>query len=236
MKCIQYKRGATIALFLCLLTAMISGMAVRAGAANETQLPEGFLIGDADGINVDSDGYYYIDCRGLMPGDVIHKVITIQNLEHDDPTPEAKIPYTLVMSSEPVIVSGPVDLLDRVHMTLKLDGEVVYDGRTRGDGEPNMIENPLPLGVYAIGDRKILDVTFTVDKNMPIYEEKSEADFRWLFYAFRAMDVEPPKTGVLDNYKYLLPVGGVMLLFVIMIPLKKRRGGSQKGRERQVPT
>jgi len=227
MNLMQLKRGAGIALFVCLLTAMVSGMAVRATAASEKRLPEGFLIGDQDGINVDSHGYYYIDARGLMPGDVIRKTLTIQNLSQNDATPEGKIPYTLVMTAEPVYSRGPVDLLDKVHLNMCLDGTDVYDGRSRGDGTPDMTLVPLPLGVYAIGDRKTLEITLTVARDMRIHEEKSEADFRWHFYAYRALDSEPPNTGFWGIYKYLLPIGCVTLVFFAMILLKKRREGSQ---------
>ncbi|MCL2298953.1 MAG: hypothetical protein FWC27_02255 [Firmicutes bacterium] len=222
------KRGATIALFLCLLTAMISGMAVRAGAAGERQLPEGFLIGDQDGVNADKHGYYHIDARELLPGDVIRKTLTIQNLSQSDSTPEGKIPYTLVMTAEPLFSRGPVDLLNVVHLNMKLGGVTVYDGRSRGDGTPDMTINPLQLGVYAVGDRKTLEITLTVARDMEIHGEKSEADFRWHFYAYRTLEAPPAKTGVLDNYLYLLPVGCVMLLFVAMVPLKKRRERSEK--------
>ena len=217
------KRTLSVVLALCLLTAMISGMAVRAGAASETRLPEGVLIGDQDGIHADGNGLYYIDARGLMPGDVIHKVITIQNLSHNDTTPEAKIPYTVTMMTEPLSTTGPVDLLDKVHLTIKLEGQVVYDGRSRGDGTPNMTVTPLQLGAYDLGERRILDITLTVDPDMAFHEEKSEADFRWIFYAYRTVVADPPKTGILETYGYLLPVGGVLLLFVFMVLMKKRR-------------
>ena len=222
------KRGATIALFLCLLTAMVSGMAVRAGAASDTRLPEGFLIGDQDGVNADAYGYYYIDARSLLPGDVIRKTLTIQNLSQSDPTPQGKIPYTLVMTAEPLFSRGPIDLLDTVHLNMQLDGDTVYDGRSRGDGTPDMTIEPLFLGLYGIGDRSTLEITLSVARDMRIHEEKSEADFRWHFYAYRALDEEPAKTGVLENYKYLLPVGMVVLLFVMLVLLKKRRDGSKK--------
>jgi len=223
------KRTLSVVLALCLLTAMISGMAVRAGAAETVQLPDGVLIGDQDGIHTDGNGAYYIDARGLKPGDVIHKVITIQNLSHNDTAPEAKIPYTVTMMAEPVSTSGPVDLLDKVHLTIKLEGQVIYDGRSRGDGPPDMTVTPLQLGTYELGGRKTLDVTLTVAPDMEIHEEKSEADFKWIFYAFRVVEAEPPKTGLLENFGYLLPMGVVLLL--IFLFLKKRRDRDRQAAE-----
>jgi len=225
----QLKRGVSAALFLCLLAAMISGMAVQAGAVNETVLPRGLLIGDQDGISADEHGYYYIDWRGLLPGDVARKTLTIHNLEMGHENPESIIPYTVFLLSEPLFSRGPIDLLDRVHLTLRLEGKVIYDGRVYGDGKPNMVEIPLNLGEYAVGVRRTLDVTLTVDPTMEICEEKSEADFRWHFYASRELDAPPPKTGVLDSYGFLLPAGAVLLLFIIMIPLKKRKEREKAG-------
>jgi len=115
---------------------MISGMAVQARAVRETNLPLGLLIGDQDGVCVDEHGYYYIDARGLLPGEVLRKVLTIQNLEQNGATPEAGIPYAVSMTSEPLFSTGPIDLLDMVHMTILLEGELVYDGKVRGDGAP----------------------------------------------------------------------------------------------------
>jgi len=208
---------------------MISGMAVQAGAVRETQLPQGLLIGDQDGVCVNAHGYYYIDARDLLPGEVVRKVLTIQNLEQRERSAEAGIPFIVSLTAEPLLSTGPIDLLDLVHMTIRLEGELVYDGKVRGDGTPNMIETALPLGEYAIGDRRTLDITLTVASDMRIHEEKSKAEFRWQFYAARIIDSPPPKTGVLDNYGFLLPVGGAMLLCFFLILLKKRKDSEKAG-------
>jgi hypothetical protein len=212
---------------LCVLFTVISGsVSVSAAESTTTNLPAGILIGDQDGIHVDAHGYYYIDARGLKPGDVITKTVTLQNLEHNDRTPEGKVPYTLSMTAEPLFSRGPVDLLDATHLTIKLDGRIIYDGTCRGNGNPNMIEKALPLGDYAVGDRRQLDFTLTVDPNMQLFEEKSEADFRWHFYAYRSIETDPPKTGVtafFEQYGMLIPVALLLSFFALLIPLKKKR-------------
>jgi hypothetical protein len=214
---------------VCLITTVFSGAAVSAGAvsgvsqAAQTNLPAGILIGDQDGIYADAHGIYYIDARSLKPGDVIRKTLTLQNLEQNDKTPEGKTPYTLTMTAEPLWNKGPIDLLDSVALNLTLDGKTVYQGPCRGDGTPNMIQKALDLGVYKVGDRHMLEITLTVDPAMPIFEEKSEADFKWHFYAYRAQEDDDVKTGILESYLYLLPIGGTLLLLTLIIPLKKRR-------------
>jgi len=117
-----------------------------------------------------------------------------------------------------------VDLLDKVNLTLRLDGRVVYNGRVRGDGAPNIIDKALPLGMYALGARRTLEITLTAALDMQVHEEKSEADFRWRFYAVRAAEGDPPKTGIADSwYLLLLPVGCATGFFAILLLLKKRR-------------
>jgi hypothetical protein len=226
-RCMKDMKKA-ISSVLCLLLALVvfSGTTAAASVApTTTNLPGGILIGDQEGIHADKHGYYYIDARNLHPGDVIHKVVTVQNLEGNDLTPEGKIPYTMSMTSEPLFSLGPVDLLDATHLTIKLDGKIIYDGTCRGNGTPNMLETALPLGVYALGDRHSLDFTLTVDPNMKLSKEKSEADFRWHFYAWRKADYTPPPTGEELMMKYMPAaiLGGMLLVSLLLLGKKRKR-------------
>jgi len=198
--------------------------------ATTTNLPDSFLIGDADGIRVGVDGVYYIHAVGVVPGDVFTKRLTIQNLDQGS---ESYLPYTLAMRAEPLFSNGPVDLLDVVDLELKLDGRVIYSGRVRGDEDVNMIENALPLGVYTPGDQKTLDIKLTVGTDWELTREKSVAEFKWLFYAWRETPKEPPNTG-LSEYGIFIIFGGVALLWVfIILKKKKRRDEDQVALERQ---
>jgi hypothetical protein len=186
-------------------------------------LASGILIGDSDGISVDKQGYYYIDARALKPGDVIKKTLTIQNAGYNDRSAEGRTPFTLGMTAEPMSSQGPVDLLDRVSLTLVLDGKTIYQGPVRGNGTPNMIEKTLNLGIYEVGTRRVLEITMIVDPTMTLYKQKSEADFKWHFYGWKESGEAPPKTGILKTYGHLFPVGFVLMLFTILIAKKKRR-------------
>jgi hypothetical protein len=207
------------------VTTVFSGAGFIRAAA-ETNLPDSFLIGDQDGIQVDTDGMYYIDIV-VNPGQVHTKKLTIQNL--DQGRPESVIPYTLSMLAETEEETGPIKLLDVVALELKLDGKVIYDGPCRGNAQGNDItETPLPLGDYAPGDQKVLDIRLTVDSNMPSAaagDELSEAIFLWHFYAVRAMDPEPPKTGevIRDYAPYLAVMGGMLLFCFTLVVLKKKK-------------
>ena len=222
----RIKKMILSVLCLCVLSVVISGTTVGAVPATTRNLPAGILIGDQDGIYVDANGYYYIEACDLNPGDVNYKKITVQNLSQNDRTPEGKVPYVLSMTAEPLFFSGPVNLFDETNLIITLDGKLVYDGSCRGDGNPNMIDNALPLGTYDVGDRHTLEFTITVSPDMPRYWEKSQADFRWQFYAYKTIEDNPPKTGILvflETYGYLLPVCLLFLFMFVLIPLKKKR-------------
>lgn len=216
-----------IAFAICFL-AVVSGAASSATAVG---LPAGFLIGDQDGIRVSSDGEYIINAVGLMPGDVLTKAISIQNLSNGLET-------TLTMHAEPLETSGPIDLLDAIHLTLELvdkDGKVkqLYDGRVRGDEDTDMINNPLKLGVYNSGDQATLNVRLKVDEEIVPTEEISVAEIRWIFNAVRVVPVDPPKTGVagvIDQYgmmtAYCVGIAGIAVLCILLV-VRKQRGTSR---------
>lgn len=169
---------------LCML---VIGSGTTANVLAEN-LPTGFLIGDHDGIHVTRDGAYFIDAVDLRPGDVITKKLTIRNTERD-------LPFRLTMSAQPLFATGPVDLLKRVDLEIRLDGKLIYEGIIQGDEGADMVNNMLELGTYAYGDSKTMDIRLTVDENMPQYEQKSEAEIKWNFYAVKDTAADPPKTG-----------------------------------------
>ena len=198
--------------------------------AETTNLPNSFLIGDSDGIKVGVDGVYYIEALGVVPGDVFTKKLTIQNLDMTGDTPESAVPYTLVMGAEPLFQVGPVDLLDVVHLELKLDGQVIYSGRVRGDEGVNMIEKPLPLGVYKPGDQRTLDIKLDVGTSWELTKEISTAEFKWIFYAWREVPVKPPKTGVTE-YAAIGLAGGVALVWLFLFLKKKKQEQEEAAEE-----
>jgi len=224
-------RKAVLSGVCALALAIFPGMAAHADplyfpgdeiAAKTVSLPNSFLIGDSEGIKVDVDGVYYIEARGVVPGDVFTKRLTIQNLDMSGSTPESSIPYTLAMRAEPLFNNGPVDLLDVVSLELKLDGQIIYSGRARGDAGVNMIQNVLNLGTYQPGDQRALEIKLSVGKNWELSHEKSEAEFKWIFYAFRATSPSTPQTGVAD-YTAIGVIGGMALIWLFLIVNKKKR-------------
>jgi len=190
-------------------------------AAKQVNLPTSFLIGDSDGIKVGVEGVYYIEALGVVPGDVFTKRLIIQNLDMPGNTPESVIPYTLAMRAEPLFQVGPIDLLDVVDLELKLDGQVLYSGRVRGDEGGNMIVNALNLGTYQPGDQRTLDIKLNVGTDWELAIEESVAEFKWHFYAFRQIQ-DTPKTGVADYTAFGL-LGSMALLWLFLILKRKKR-------------
>jgi len=203
-------------LSVLLIAAVFSGTAVSAAA---TDLPPGVLIGDQNGIKVKADGVYFIDAEDLQAGDVITKRLTILNTE--------SYGYDISMTAQPLDETGPLKLLDEVHLNLKLDGAVIYNGRVRGDDGVNMIRNALKLGNYQSGQQRVLDITLTVNPEMKTYYwTASEAIFKWNFYAQRKVETDGPKTGEIFQtglYVFTLAASLTAGILLLLIRRKSRR-------------
>jgi LPXTG-motif cell wall-anchored protein len=183
----------------------------------DTTLPPGLLIGDQDGIQVDSEGDYFINAVKLMPGQVITKKLTIKNVEKGAPS------FKLTMTAQPLHSEGPIDLLDKVHLHLDLDGKQLYDGRVRGDQGVNMMENALDLGRYSAGDQRVMTITLTVDKDIQISTVISSSNIRWHFYAVKEQGADPPKTGETDTNRLLWLGSTVLILGAAVAVIAKKR-------------
>ncbi len=208
----------TITSIVVLITLTMSGMCASVSSA----LPPGFLIGDNDGIHVNSDGDYFIRHDDLEPGTVITKTLTISNNENSS--------FSLSMTAKPLDQTGPIEILDKLNLKLTLDGKEIYNGRVYGDAGNNMIVNPLPLGQYNHGTMRKLQIELTFDKNLPksLFKKKSIAEIRWIFYAFKVTDSTPPKTGEQVN-QALYALGLLVIGFSVGLLIKHRRSRSASG-------
>jgi len=210
------KLAKTISAFLaaCLL-AMACGTAALAA---RTDLPEGFLIDDENGISVKGVGEFFLHSRNLLPGDVITRTLTLRNLEQGEP-------FRLHMLGESPRSAGPVDWLDNLHLRITLDGRVLYTGRLRGDGGNtrtmqgngvDLINAGLDLGEFKQGDYGTLDFVVTADAghlSAKDLSQSSRANIDWVFTAVKDADPDPPPTG--DSLRWGLVV--VLLALVVLI-------------------
>jgi len=201
-------------LTVLLIAAVFSGTAVNAVATN---LPAGMLIGDQNGIHVDTDGAYFIDAEDLEAGDVITRQLVIRNTE--------RFPFRLSMTTEPLEETGLQKLLDEINLKLEMEGRVLYNGRVRGDEGVNMVVNALDLGVFETGQQKTLEITLTVNPEMTkLYWTSSEAQCKWIFHAVQEVEQRGPQTGeMIQNALYFIMPGLVVAMGVLLLMKKKRQ-------------
>ena len=201
---------------LFVTTLAVSVFSGTTALAAQPNLPKGFIISDSTGVNVEADGKYSIHIDNIIPGEIIIKTITVHNLER------SRIPFILSMMAEPENVSGPVNLLDAMTLTITMDGNTLYHGRLRGDEGPNMIQNALPLGIYASGDSKILHIRIQTGNWEPS-EEKSIAEISWYFYAGKGHNA----CGFAHCWVYVL-AAMICLAVLFLFLLRKKKMESNK--------
>ena len=209
--------GLKRALAFCFMLSLLAACCGVASFAKGSDLPDGFCIGDENGISVTNENGYFMNVDHMMPGDVFTRTLTLQNLEQGEP------PYTLRMTAEPLETTGPVDWLDNLYLLLTLDGEEIYAGRLRGDGADtktmkgngaDLLYEGLALGTFKPGDSAVLRAAVTVDAghlSTADLTPVSAAKVRWNFEAVKDVEAPPPKTG--DIVKYSL----YALLFLLMV-------------------
>ena len=149
-------------------------------------LPPGMVIGDSDGMYATSEGEYYIDLIGILPGEVYEKEITIRSLDLEEP-------FSLGMLVEEIESSGSVDWKNHITLTLVLDGKEIYQGPLLGDDSKDWSKTPLELGVCTYGTDKIMHATFTIDSSLTNenLSEKSTLNFIWNFVGTKDQSPAP---------------------------------------------
>ena len=183
-------------------------------SAAASALPSGMVVGDDQGIQVQSDGSYLVDVRDVEPGKKWETKITAINLERD-------IPYRLTMYiSEPTLVEGSLDLSEAIHMRLVYDGEEVYNGPLSGKSNLVNLQNqqaPLDLGVFESGQTRTLEAYFELDGEKYTNKDfvvKNIVENIWYFKAVKATnvpDTSTPNTGdhsIIDDIKGVFPSTG----------------------------
>ncbi len=187
---------------------------------SNVSFPDGLLIGDENGIYVDVNGDYIMYADRMKAGDVINRSLIIENIENNQS-------FELFMSSKPLFSTGPIDLLDKISLNLKLDEKEIYSGRLYGDDGINMVTNSLPLGKYYYGDSAVLNITVKLDENIPkeLFYNKSVAEIIWKFTAIKEEASDLPKTGqIIKKWLYILSV--CMMFVIIMLFIIKRHNAN----------
>ncbi|EOH97702.1 LPXTG cell wall anchor domain-containing protein [Enterococcus pallens] len=168
---------------LSLIILFSGSLAVEAAKT----LPPGLVIGDSEGMYATSEGEYYIDLVGILPGEVYEKEITIRSLDLEDP-------FSLGLLVEEVGSTGSIFWKEHITLTLLLDEKEIYQGSILGDGSFDWSKTPLELGVCRYGTDKLLKARFTMDAHLTNDDlrEQSKLEFYWTFVGTRDQPTEPP--------------------------------------------
>lgn len=154
--------------------------------ASYSKLPPSVVVGDDEGIKVNSDGSYLIDVRNVEPGKKWQKKITLINLEKG-------VPYRLTMHvSKPTLIEGQLDLSKAIQMILLYEGKEVYHGPLSGVTQNVDLQDelhPLDLGIFKSGDSRMLEARFELDgekyTNSDFFTKNSVENI-WHFKAIKA--------------------------------------------------
>jgi|GEM_PF-1093773 len=241
-----------ICVMAVLMAAIVLATVVQATASSERTLPSGVIVTDRNGVRASVEGEYFINASNLYPGDVITKEIVIQNV--------TEFTHDIQIMAQPMSENGPLRLLDEVHLRLEVEGRVIYDGRIRGDQGAlgvNMTTQSLSLGTFASGAQRTLRATLTVNPDMQMFytqltpdegramfdpetgtlnanvvlqNNSSEAYFSWIFYASRGevLGSQPPQTGEMIRGSLYFAGPAFMLLLGILILIKKRKNRQEE--------
>ncbi len=230
-------------------------------AVAEVTLPEGTVAGlpekltamDDSGNSVSENGEYFFYVENMVPHTEYSKDIEIMNLREDKA-------YHIYFYAEPVGWSGDFNLDDECTVVFTLDGEQVFEGSVSGeslDGQTNLSDEPIDLGLYEPGDAAKLNATvvwdgtsadslvdngerlITADGEQIIRDGSGDSyiegkvRFRWMFCATVDEEYTPPNTGIFSSSSigYLIAIAILIVLILIVliaIVVKKSRERKSK--------
>lgn len=243
--------GCTALLFVHSLIAFAE---VKLPEGTVAGLPEKLTVMDSDGNAVSSDtGEYFFSVENMIPNEAYSKDVQIMNLREDKA-------YHIYFYAEPLSRSGEIDLENDCTAIISLDGQQVYSGKVTGEGNINLTEIPIDLGLYEPGQSRKLNCTVTwngesaesfidygkkiVDVNGTTVVKEGSGDgyiygeviFKWIFYAVVDEDYVPPKTGVFSEgtnvYAVILSaIVAMTVVMAVLILVKKRKNKNRRSSE-----
>jgi len=158
------------------MVVLLPVISIQEVSAAEKNLPEGFLLGDENGINVSKDGGYFFNLEDLQPGDTIKRTLTIKNFRDEV--------YDLRLVIEPKSKTGKIDLIENMSMQILLEDQEVYQGNLSTSKEGS---KEVPFGLIAARSEKQAVVILTMNDiekwNNLYYSGPSEAEVEWQFIA-----------------------------------------------------
>lgn len=223
-------------LSIMVLFLSVFSLAVPEKAIAE-KLPDGIVIGDEQGLKARKNGDYFVNVTDVLPGKKWTKQISLLNIEEDSS-------YTLTMLVSSPVTSGSLDLSKALQMTIRYEGETLYEGPASGqNANQNLQVTPLYLGVFNGGDSRSLEVDYSLSDRYTNQDfvRKNSMDNVWTFYAIKTPDGSSvkdknssfsvgmlPRTGEeLKRAMVFFSIGIALVLLVILF-LRKKWTVSQK--------
>lgn len=152
----------------------------KPGVASTFATPNVELEGNANGIVFLSGDEPFLWSDNILPGDELKRDILLKN-KHDSA-------YKIFMRAERVTKKEEYDLLEKIQLKVKYDGNYIYNGHVSGK---NGLENDICLGVIEPGQEKKLEAFAEFPgKEMGNEYKNKYGQVDWIFTAVK-----------LDNYK-----------------------------------
>lgn len=152
----------------------------KPGVASTFATPNVELEGNANGIVFLSGDEPFLWSDNILPGDELERDILLKN-KHDSA-------YKIFMRAERVTKKEEYDLLEKIQLKVKYDGNYIYNGPVSGK---NGLENDICLGVIEPGQEKKLEAFAEFPgKEMGNEYKNKYGQVDWVFTAVK-----------LDNYK-----------------------------------
>lgn len=205
--------------FLMLVSLLLITTSI--GWADNKESQEVYLIGDENGLSFNDNQEYFFEINGMTPGDSESKSIIIKNKNSDS--------YKLYMTMKEIEEdSDDYNILNKITLNIKLNGQDLYNGFVSGNNEK------IEIGEIKPNEDYIFDATVQLDGRSTgnEYADKN-GKVEWTFIAENLGGGEdnsinnnnsagidtskPPKTGENGLGSYiLLGITGLLVLLIIL--------------------
>ena len=141
------------------------------GEAVEVLPPNVKLVGDANGIVFVNGDEPFLCKYNMLPGDSVKRTMTLKNVHKDS--------YDIYIRAERVTKSKQYDLLKKINLVVKYDGNIIYNGPI---ASKNGLSNEIFLGKVKPGEEKKLEAEAVFDGKTIGNEYKNKyAEVEWIF-------------------------------------------------------
>ncbi len=181
---LKFKKTSYLMIYILFLIKLTYG--------NDVNLPDGFVIGDNEGITLSTDGRYFIFAENLHPGDRIQKNVMLKNNRQDTS-------FKLYLSTRNINQEGNIDMNNRILTKISIDNIEIFSGRPDGVGKGdfshiNMKDDPLFLGNFTPSQIRNMKINYIFEGEDLNLGDTGSISFGWMFRAY-ATEYALPETG-----------------------------------------